>query len=128
MTMELTTYIQIPPNLWSGIYATGSAVICNPPVADTDKDFIICATNPALLIDFLVQNGFEVSRNGDGRYEFDPINGITCLRRQEVNIIVTGDYTFYLKFVDATILATKLNLLEKSQRIALFQYVLYGNV
>jgi len=128
MTMILTDYIQIPSDLWRGIYATGSTVICNPPITNTDKDFIICAINPTLLIDFLVTKGFEVSFNDEGNYEFDPDNGMTCLRRKEVNLIVTGDYEFYLKFVNATILAKKLNLLEKSQRIALFQYILYGNL
>lgn len=126
--MLLSDYIQIPSNLWSGIYATGSAVICDPPIMTTDKDFIICAINPVNLIEFLNRNSFEISLNGEGRYEFDPNEGITCLRRGELNLIVTGDYEFYLKFVNATILAKKLNLLQKSKRIALFQYVLYGNL
>lgn len=124
--MLLSDYIQIPSNLWSGIYATGSAVICDPPVMTNDKDFIICAINPVNLIEFLNHNEFEISHN-EG-YDFDPNEGITCLRRGELNLIVTGDYEFYLKFVNATILAKKLNLLEKSQRIDLFQYVLYGNL
>ena len=124
--MLLSDYIQIPSNLWSGIYATGSAVICNPPVTNTDKDFIICAINPGNLIEFLDHNGFKISHN-EG-YDFNPDSGITCLRRLNINLVVTGDYEFYLKFVNATILAKKLNLLEKSQRIALFQYVLYGNL
>lgn len=124
--MLLSDYIQIPLNLWSGIYATGSAVICDPPVTTTDKDFIICAINPGNLIEFLGHNGFKISHN-EG-YDFDPDSGITCLRRLDINLVVTGDYEFYLKFVNATILAKKLNLLEKSQRIALFQYVLYGNL
>lgn len=126
--MLLSDYIKIPSNLWSGIYASGSAVICNPPVLNSDKDFIICATNPRLLIEFLVKNNFEVSLNNDGKYEFNPDDGITCLRRDEVNLVVTVSRDFYLKFVEATDLAKKLNLLEKSQRIALFQYVLYGNL
>lgn len=126
--MLLSDYIKIPSNLWSGIYATGSAVICNPPVLNSDKDFIICATNPRLLIEFLVKNNFEVSLNNDGTYKFNPDDGITCLRRDEVNLVVTASRDFYLKFVEATDLAKKLNLLEKSQRIALFQYVLYGNL
>lgn len=126
--MLLSDYIKIPSNLWSGIYASGSAVICNPPVLNSDKDFIICATNPRLLIEFLVKNNFEVSLNNDGKYKFNPDDGITCLRRDEVNLVVTVSRDFYLKFVEATDLAKKLNLLEKSQRIALFQYVLYGNL
>lgn len=124
--MLLSDYIQIPSNLWSGSYATGSAVICDPPIMTTDIDFIICAINPVNLIEFLNHNEFEISHN-EG-YDFDPNEGITCLRRGELNLIVTGDYEFYLKFVNATILAKKLNLLQKSKRIALFQYVLYGNL
>lgn len=124
--MQLTDYIVIPSSLWVGIYATGSSVICNPPILDTDKDFIICSKDPTILIDYLVDNDFEISMN-EG-YEFDPDSGITCLRRLAVNLVITRDYAFYLKFVEATKLAKKLNLLEKTQRIALFQYVLYGNL
>jgi len=126
--MHLSDYIIIPTNLWVGIYATGSAVICDPPVTDTDKDFIVCSNEPSSLIDYLVENDFEISLNEDGSYEFNPNEGITCVRRGDLNLIVTSDYGFYLKYVDATKLAKKLNLLEKPKRIALFQYVLYGNI
>jgi len=63
LPMLLSDYIQIPSTLWSGIYATGSAVICDPPVTNTDKDFIICAINPGNLIEFLDHNGFKISHN-----------------------------------------------------------------
>lgn len=95
--MQLTDYIVIPSNLWVGIYATSSAVICDPPVLDTDKDFILCSKEPGALIDYLIKNEFEVSIN-EG-YELDPDDGITCLRKLDVNLVVTRDYGFYLKFV-----------------------------
>ena len=124
--MLLSDHIIIPRHLWEGVYATGSRVICNPPVVDTDKDFVIYTSTPSELINYLVDNGFEISINES--YKFDPNTGITCLRKLDVNLVVTSDYNFYLKFIDATKLAKKLNLLEKSKRIELFQYVLYGNI
>lgn len=45
----------------------------------------------------------------------------------DVNLIVTQDNKFYDRFMAATSVAKRLNLLDKADRIALFQAVLYGN-
>lgn len=43
------------------------------------------------------------------------------------NIILTESRSFYNRFKAATHIATKLNLLEKRERICLFQGILYDN-
>ena len=121
--------VYIPEYLWSGIYQTGSSVICNPPVNDTDIDYVICSRDkdPTKLVEFVQSVGFKNSLADQAEYGLDE-EGFYCLRRGSINLIVTGEYYFYEKFVVATKLAKKLNLLKKEQRIALFQYVLYGNL
>lgn len=122
----LKSIIDIPNELCKGIYQTGSSVICNPPVEDTDIDFIICTTNETKLHRLLYIHGFKQS-NADEEYDLEE-EGFYCYRRNNINLIVTENYDWYLKWVTATKLAKKLNLLEKEQRIALFKYVLYGEI
>lgn len=43
------------------------------------------------------------------------------------NLIITSSQVFHQRFLAASSVAKRLNLLEKSDRIALFQAVLYGN-
>jgi hypothetical protein len=53
-------------------------------------------------------------------------NVFVSLRSGDVNLIVTSDARFAARFLVATRLATQLNLLNKNDRVALFQAVLYG--
>ena len=54
----LIKYINIPQDLWDGIYQTGSSVICNPPVTDTDIDYIIYTNKEYKLDIFLKSKGY----------------------------------------------------------------------
>lgn len=120
----LNKYVEIPHDLHTGIYATGSRVICSPPSMDTDEDYILCTSDLKRLHTFLEENGFKSSIKDQEEYELHG-EGFYCYRKGHLNLIVTEDRTFYNNFVKATILAKKMNLLEKEQRIALFKYVLY---
>ena len=44
-----------------------------------------------------------------------------------VNLIVTRNDTFFNRFMAASSVAKRLNLLDKADRVAVFQAVLYGN-
>lgn len=48
------------------------------------------------------------------------------MRRGNINVIVTPEMEFFDRFMAATELARRFNLMEKVDRIALFQAVLYG--
>lgn len=123
----LKDYIEIPNELWKGIYQTGSSVICNPPVTDTDVDFIISTAEETKLHKFLLSQGFKQSWEDEEEYDMES-EGFTCYRKSNINLIVTTNYNWYLKWVEATKLAKKLNLLKKEDRIILFKYVLYGEI
>ncbi|MEM0925828.1 MAG: hypothetical protein AAGJ83_07310 [Planctomycetota bacterium] len=109
-----------------GVAATpvGSRVTCDPAPADTDEDWLIC-TRRRDISDRLDQAGFHAE--GSPEFYTGNDNGeFRSWRRGNLNLIVTPDLAFYDRFETATALAKRFNLLDKRDRIALFQAVLYG--
>lgn len=123
--MSLIYYINIPNKLRCNIYQTGSSVICNPPVLDTDIDFIIYSEERDELEEFLTKEGYSVSCTDKEEYQLGA-EGFECYRKGNINLIVTNDNEIYDRWVLATKTAKKLNLLKKKDRITLFQAILYG--
>lgn len=115
----------IPKPLNRGIKQTGSSVICNPPVLDTDRDYICCVTSFKEAKVLLDKVGFKASTHDEAEYDIQEDGLFICYRKDDINLILTEDIDFYLKWCRATDLATKLNLLAKEQRITLFKYILY---
>lgn len=101
-------------------HPTGSSYICEPPVLNTDFDTIILAE--AGYIGALLSEGWtpcsgaEYSDSGANFYAY---------RKGTQNYIVTTDTKFYKKFVYATKIAKSMNLLNKEDRVKLFDAVLY---
>lgn len=120
----LIKYINIPQDLWDGIYQTGSSVICNPPVTDTDIDYVIYTNEEVKLDTFLKCEGFTKSCEDKEEYDLEK-EGFTCYRRENINLIVLNDRKWYLKWVLATKVARKLNLKVKADRVMLFKSFLY---
>jgi hypothetical protein len=105
-------------------HPTGSNYICDPPVLDTDVDFI-------LLVDYEVLTSLEklgyFNTSEDTMEDYPDDDGFTTYRRANVNLIVIEDAVIYGRLVTATEIAKRLNLTDKQERIDLFQGVLYGN-
>ena len=109
----------------------GSRVTCNPAPTDTDDDWLVLIDNHNRMSEIdakLKEAGFEIGgsvfRSGS-RNEQDFFWSYT---KGELNLIIVGTVDFYIKFIHSTKLCTKLNLLNKEDRITLFQYILYGNL
>lgn len=107
----------------------GSRVTCSPPPDNTDKDFLVELTRTdkdsvARLVNGL--DGLDFQWEGNEHYQ-DAMGDFMSWRRDDVNLIVTANATFAARHRVATSLCRRLNLLEKHDRIALFQAVLYGN-
>lgn len=101
----------------------GSRVTCDPPPQDTDEDWL------CLVRDDPAQRMIGAGFTQDGLPEFYTGNdngGFRSWRRGDINIVITQDEAFARKFLAATELARRFNLLAKADRIALFQAVLYG--
>lgn len=113
--------------------AVGSRVTCNPAPTDTDYDILVCVTagdSAHYFVQGMKKAGFEVEL-GEG-YAEDALNSEESDRFQsyrygDINLIVTVDEVFYMRFLAATSVCKRLNLLDKADRIALFQAVLYAN-
>lgn len=119
----------------------GSRVTCNPAPTDTDEDYLLLIPDdggdedaPAWtkynnLTFYLHQNGWE--RGGSlvaGDVDLPAEARFESYTLGHLNLIVTMSSEFYRRFMAATYVAKRLNLLNKPDRIALFQAVLYGNI
>lgn len=122
----LIKYIDIPQDLWDGIYQTGSSVICDPPVTDTDIDYVIYTNEEVKLDTFLKCEGFTKSYADEEEYDLEE-EGFTCYRRENINLIIINERSWYRKWVLATKVARKLNLKVKADRVMLFRAILYGD-
>ena len=108
------------------LFPTGSRVICNPPVLNTDEDWILLIEEKNILKSIKILNASNYYEGG---------SEIQMLAREQhnysfkhydngLNLIITVNRTYFNSFKQATILATKLNLVDKQDRIKLFQFTL----
>ena len=97
----------------------GSRVTCNPPPMDTDEDILIYSEDAKTLIGNCIEQGFV----GTGSYVGSEF---TSLLQGTINLIITDNKEFYDKFMLATHVCKSLNLLDKQERITVFQAILYG--
>ena len=108
---------------WRAGQAVSSLVTCSPAPVDTDRDWLVLIKPGAEKL--LPENGF--SQDGSPQfYTGNDNGGFRSWRKGELNVITTPDNEFFQRFITATALAKRFNLLNKQDRIALFQAVLYG--
>lgn len=117
---------EILVTLYTECFRTGSSVICSPPVLTTDIDVMMHTKNVVSLYEYLLDNGWEPSK-GDYSSDTGPVRCWHSFRKGEYNLLITDDLEYYSKFEEATIVATKLNLLNKTDRIYLFNYITQGD-
>lgn len=110
-------------------FPCGSRVTCMPPPTDTDEDWLVLVEDMESFRFAVLAQGFEIGGSLflDAEAPLDAEDRFSSYSLGEVNIIATEDPTFFFKFKVATSVAKRLNLLDKADRIALFQAVLYGN-
>mgnify|MGYP006935486336 CR=1 FL=1 len=109
----------------AAIEPTGSRVICNPAPTDTDEDWLVLLRPDISLKFFEQQMKFEGYDGSSELYDLDET--IFCsLRKEEENLIATNNQEFFDKMVLATAVAKQLNVLEKHNRIMLFNAIVRG--
>ena len=112
--------------------AVGSRVTCSPPPQGTDADY---------LVHYLPEQADALWRSvGKDGWEFggsEIANDVNTTpvedrfysyRLGDINLIITSSQTFAHRFLAASSVAKRLNLMKKDDRIALFQAVLYGRI
>lgn len=113
-------------------HPTGSRYICHPPVMDTDEDWVVLCEDLLVFTAAAQRLGWydqsrEYWRYPEDRDNFDAPQ-FASLRHGTINYIATDDPAYYDKYVGATELAKKYNLLSKVDRIQLFRLVLDGEL
>jgi hypothetical protein len=110
----------------------GSRVTCNPRPQGTDADYLVYLLDPqkAAFWDAIREDEWEQG----GSMIRDDVNHTPVedrfysFRHGDVNLIVTYSQSFSHRFLAATSISRRFNLLDKPDRIALFQAVLYGRI
>ena len=105
------------------VMPTGSRFICNPPVKNTDEDYVLLVSNLPDFIDLATLSGWD-----NNLEEYDGVGSeFECFRKDEYNLIVTSSKELFDKWCTATMLAKFLNLTDKNDRIELFSVIVDGN-
>lgn len=89
---------------------TGSAYTCEPPVVNTDEDWVCWAQDFDEFQNALIEDGYE-PRSGEDAYGY-----VRTFRKDEVNIIVCLDFSYFEKWVAATKICKYLNIQDKYKR------------
>jgi hypothetical protein len=114
--------------LASVVHHVGSRVTCNPAPENTDDDYLVFVWD-FNFDEFVKQMDSDGWKIGGSRIEHcDAANVFQSWTKpgSNINVISTMNTDFCAKFMLATQLATRFNLLAKTDRISLFQAILYG--
>jgi hypothetical protein len=116
-------------HLFRRVVPVGSRVICNPPPTDTDADYLcLVVLGGAEDAQVALRSAGYVNGGSDDPLALllEPEKEFTSYKKGEINLIVTESPEFFRRFLAATVVSTRLNLLKKDDRIALHRAVLYG--
>lgn len=120
---------------------SGSRVICDPPVMDTDVDYLVLVDDLDVAGAFFhaydwhncLENWLDKEDKDKGAMdasgyavELECGARFQAWRQGEVNVILTDDETLHMRSVAATLLAKQLNLQSKEERIKLFRCIKFG--
>ena len=107
-------------------HQTGSSVICNPPVVDTDIDYVIFVYRSSFEEHIkikLLNSGWKLC--GNEAYD-DQDNTFISYRKGKLNYIFVFYQGDYDRWEAAMLLAKDRNLVSKQDRINLFRTILAG--
>ena len=115
--------IEIHP-LVVDVQRTGSAYTCNPPVTDTDKDFLVLIGEGSMFTfsDYLEDNGWVYGGSSISALASDTAS-FNSFRRGSINLIVVANPKYYARLRIATLMAKKFNLTKKEDRVLLFEVI-----
>lgn len=112
----------IPSHLYLAAFPTGSNYICNPPVTNTDIDMMFLVSSMEKTYDELIKLGWTYNSK-----DIYPPDVWASYRMGKDNAICTSEVKHFNAFLAATEEAKRLNLLDKKDRIELFdKYVGLG--
>ena len=111
------------------VQRTGSSYTCNPPVLDTDVDYLVFVDDWASAVQYLAHAlGWTLSSGNVEEYEQDEDYSDTwyACRKDQFNAMVTNDIGWYEGAVRATEVCKARNVLDKEDRKAIFRFMRDG--
>jgi hypothetical protein len=108
------------------IVKVGSRVTCNPPPTDTDEDYLVYVDDLNESVRALLGIGFEYSSTPEQTEKYMSMGSPGCFTSLwfgDLNYIVTSDALFFERFLTATHVCKKLNLMNKEDRILVFSAI-----
>lgn len=108
----------------------GSQVTCNPPPVRSDHDYLVKIPSDDAKVAEFMGLATELGFDWEGSEHYQDAASVFMSWRSEanVNLIATRSDHFWNRHIAATAECKRLNLMDKADRIALFQLWLYGNV
>lgn len=103
------------------IFPTGSRIICQPPVLNTDEDWYVLVENYSKF-DALLDMDYTSPEKSKEEYPEMDGDDFKTYRKDEINLIVTEDRKFFLDGYLATCLCQGINAFHKDLRINIFQH------
>jgi len=110
--------IILPEEFYTSFFYTGSSIICDPPVLDTDLDIMFLTEDSKTFEMELKEAGWQSC--GLEEYEETEDSCWKAYRKGKLNYLFTDNKEYYDQFQAATLDAKEKNLLKKEDRIALF--------
>lgn len=105
----------------------GSRITCNPAPTDTDADYLVLIKDHALFAQAVFAQDYTLGGSDVTDDNASPDSVFASYVKGEINLIATTSPVFFKRHMAATSVSKRLNLMDKNDRIALFQAVLYGN-
>lgn len=108
---------------------TGSNYTCDPPVTDTDVDYLVLVQDLWQAVEVLERvEDWCLCQGADGAYQNDKeyANTWYAMRKGNINLIMTDDPAWYQRAVHATTVCKQRNILDKADRIIVFRWLRDG--
>jgi hypothetical protein len=110
------------------VVPTGSRYNCNPPIMNTDEDFLVWfqTNDHVTLFKFLIEIGYVRSSSENDSLSKFSSGEFTSWRRGDTNLIITGNQKFFNLHKLSGQVCKKLNLMNKPDRIMVYHAIMYG--
>lgn len=126
MRVSVETILRMPGVLASSL--TGSNYTEDPPVTDTDIDFLVLVNSLGSFCLGLEEDGWSPCSGASGHYEEETGYAQVwyAMRWDEYNLIITDDPGWYSRAVAATGICKLHNIRNKGDRIIVFRWLRDG--
>lgn len=118
---QIQEEMKLLKSVYKKVIRTGSSYTCNPPVVDTDIDFV-CFYQHADYFEGIERHGYDFTGHDYGNLNNNDDMFFTY-RKGVFNVIETPDLKFFKKFRIATAFCKRHNIQGKMWRVTIFKNI-----